>query len=339
MSRLQPEFVINSNNLNTSTLDLFRQEVEDKLLQIDTCLYRLSHGTRQVKPLVACMHAAGSIKDAANMAGMPAVVSLAQGLESCIRITQQTRHSAPLSTFDLFQRCSNLLGRMTRAEPAESAAGTDLHTETQQLLASLRKREQAALAPRVSDTQEIAAMQLPASAESAPAPQPQPPPPPPPVVPPPVNEAVTPPPARLPFDDVPLLELFRQEAEELSKTIFNGLRALRYDVYSVRQIEACIRASHSFMGAARIAGLPGAVDLSRALEACFTAAYDRKITLNRKSVELLSAGLDLLMRVTRAPEQARQGSKHPDMDAFLAALKGLSRGTEPIVIPPLSAQP
>lgn len=326
-------------------LDLFRLEAEEKLRLIATCLHQLAHGARPAKPLTTCMYAAGSLKDAAQMAELPTVVSLAQGLESCIKINQRGRHGPRLSTIDLFQRCTELLGRMARAQQADSAAGTGLHAETQKLLASLRQRELAALAPPVTEIPPEAMVPVaapvptPAPAAARPAPPLLPPPP---AVPPPPPPAV---PAQViapmisgGFDDVPLLELFRQEAEELSKTMFNGLRVLRFDPYSARQIESCMRAAHSFKGAARISGLSVAVELSRGLEECFAAARDRSISLSREAVELLSAALDLLMRVTRVPEQARQGSKNPEVDAFLAALKRLSRGIEPVVIPQLPAQ-
>src|SRR5690606_29063154 len=68
------------------------------------------------------------------------------------------------------------------------------------------------------------------------------------------------------MNDLPLIELFRMEAEGQLAVLTEGLLALERGDTS--QLEALMRAAHSLKGAARIVGLDTAVRVAHAMEDC-----------------------------------------------------------------------
>ncbi|MCO8649957.1 Hpt domain-containing protein, partial [Burkholderia multivorans] len=81
----------------------------------------------------------------------------------------------------------------------------------------------------------------------------------------------------------------------------------------------CMRAAHSLKGAARIVGVPLGVDIAGRMEECFVAAQAGTLTLSAAHVDVLLAGVDLLVRVGD-PHAAPVSPA--EIDAFAAALTG-----------------
>jgi len=99
--------------------------------------------------------------------------------------------------------------------------------------------------------------------------------------------------------DASMLELFRMEAETQAQAITGALLALERDPVAAAQLELCMRATHSLKGAARIVGLAVGVSVAHAMEDCFVAAQQGRLTLRQKQIDLLLGATDLLSAVTR----------------------------------------
>ena len=142
-----------------------------------------------------------------------------------------------------------------------------------------------------------------------------------------------------------MLELFRQEAQTQVHILCDGLLGLEHAPRDADRLEACMRAAHSIKGAARIIGLEAAVEVAHALEDCFVAAREQRLTLDALQVDALLRGADLLLRIAEPsdadPDLAEQGGQ-PEIEAFLALLQAsLAQPlrSPPPVAPPLAAPP
>ncbi len=97
--------------------------------------------------------------------------------------------------------------------------------------------------------------------------------------------------------DPALWEMFRTEVDTHMAVLTDGLLALERDPQHRGQLDTLMRAAHSIKGAAKIVGLPAAVDVAHALEDCFVAARERRLQLNSRLIDALFEGVDLLGRV------------------------------------------
>lgn len=131
-----------------------------------------------------------------------------------------------------------------------------------------------------------------------------------------------------------LLDLFREEAGTQTRTLSAGLLALEATPADAPTLEACMRATHSLKGAARIVGLPEAVDVASAMEDCFVAAQHGALIVDAARIDALLVGIDLLLAAgdASAPPLAREA-----VDDFVARLAGAGSGAGSAV--PVSAQP
>ncbi|UXI68594.1 hybrid sensor histidine kinase/response regulator [Tahibacter amnicola] len=130
-----------------------------------------------------------------------------------------------------------------------------------------------------------------------------------------------------------MLDLFRIEAENQTQVLTTGLLALERDPTSAEQLEACMRASHSLKGAARIVGLTVGVGVAHVMEDCFVAAQRGELTLRQRQIDVLLRGVDLLTRIAGTPE-AEVGQwekeKRAEIEDFQAALTvAIEAGDEP----------
>lgn len=116
-----------------------------------------------------------------------------------------------------------------------------------------------------------------------------------------------------------LLELYREETRTQTQALSERLLALESGEPDSVALEACMRAAHSLKGAARIVGVPQGVDIAGRMEECFVAAQAGTIALTATHVDVLLAGVDLLVRV--ADPQAAPVSP-TEIEAFALALTG-----------------
>jgi len=116
-----------------------------------------------------------------------------------------------------------------------------------------------------------------------------------------------------------LLELYREETRTQTQALSERLLALESGEPDSAALEACMRAAHSLKGAARIVGVPLGVDIAGRMEECFVAAQAGTIALTATHVDVLLAGVDLLVRVG---DPQGQPVTQTEIDVFAAALTG-----------------
>ena len=131
------------------------------------------------------------------------------------------------------------------------------------------------------------------------------------------------------FSDLSMMDLFRLDAETQVQALDAGLLALERDSAAAAQLEACMRASHSLKGAARIVGLNVGVEVAHAMEDCFVGAQRGSIVLGPAQIDVLLQGADLLKRIAQTPESSIPewaGEKRMEVDVFLGALRDAVAG-------------
>lgn len=157
------------------------------------------------------------------------------------------------------------------------------------------------------------------------------------------------------LNDLSLVDLFREEAEAQTAVLTSGLLALERPNAEADQLELCMRAAHSLKGAARIVGLDVGVRIAHAMEDCFVAAQQGRLTLSAEHIDQLLSGTDLLSRIANTPAQdltAWTNKEGPHIATWLSAMERLltpgndvamsSTGDQPfvtIVAAPATASP
>ncbi|HEF5874054.1 TPA: hybrid sensor histidine kinase/response regulator [Burkholderia cenocepacia] len=131
-----------------------------------------------------------------------------------------------------------------------------------------------------------------------------------------------------------LLELYREETRTQTQALSERLLALESGEPDAVALEACMRAAHSLKGAARIVGVPLGVEIAGRMEECFVAAQAGTIALTATHVDVLLAGVDLLVRVG---DPQGQPVSQTEIDVFAAALTGADSAQTmqaPAAVPP-----
>jgi two-component system, chemotaxis family, sensor histidine kinase and response regulator WspE len=126
-------------------------------------------------------------------------------------------------------------------------------------------------------------------------------------------------------------DLFRTEAENLTQALTHGLLALERNPAAPDHVEACMRAAHSFKGAARIVDIESGVALAHAMEDFLVAVQEGRVALDQKRIDLLLEGVDLMMAITRTPDLEPgqpTGRRKDDVDAFVANLARVLAGED-----------
>ena len=126
--------------------------------------------------------------------------------------------------------------------------------------------------------------------------------------------------------ELPLLDLFRLEAETQTAVLTSGLLALERDPAAIGQLDACMRAAHSLKGAASIVGLTVGVRVAHAMEDCLVAVQQGRAALRREQIDVLLGGADLLMRISTTPESdigRWADQQKSEVDACLSALSAI----------------
>ncbi|MTW06260.1 hybrid sensor histidine kinase/response regulator [Pseudoduganella ginsengisoli] len=134
-----------------------------------------------------------------------------------------------------------------------------------------------------------------------------------------------------------MLELFRMEADTQTMILTDGLLAVERTGADASSVEPMMRAAHSIKGAAAIVGLDAVVQLAHAMEDAFIAAQHGKLKLTPNRVDVLLAGVDLVLQVSRlddagvAPWLAANGVQFQNT---LDAIRGIAFLPEPLDLPP-----
>jgi chemotaxis protein histidine kinase CheA len=93
-----------------------------------------------------------------------------------------------------------------------------------------------------------------------------------------------------------MLDLFRMEADSQTQILTDGLLAMERLKDDASAVESMMRAAHSIKGAAAIVGLEVVVQLAHGMEDAFIAAQHGKLALTPNRVDVLLAGVDLILQ-------------------------------------------
>jgi two-component system sensor histidine kinase and response regulator WspE len=129
------------------------------------------------------------------------------------------------------------------------------------------------------------------------------------------------------LSDLSMLELFRSEVETQSAILTESLLALEKNEDATHHLKELMRAAHSLKGAARIVGRKAAVKIAHAMEDCLVAAQQRKSTLSEGVIDSLLAGIDLLNRNAKVPDDALESwetAQQNQIETFLRSLSSLA---------------
>jgi two-component system sensor histidine kinase and response regulator WspE len=107
-----------------------------------------------------------------------------------------------------------------------------------------------------------------------------------------------------------MLDLFRMEADSQTQILTDGLLAMERLKDDASAVESMMRAAHSIKGAAAIVGLEVVVQLAHGMEDAFIAAQLGKLALTPNRVDVLLAGVDLILQASRLQDSG--------VDAWLA---------------------
>jgi anti-anti-sigma factor len=111
--------------------------------------------------------------------------------------------------------------------------------------------------------------------------------------------------------DPALWEMFRAEVDTHMSALNDGLLALEKDPSQSGHFDSLMRAAHSIKGAAKIVGIPTAVEVAHALEDCFVGARDGRLHMSSRLVDVLFEGVDLLGRVAQDDSSAVAEAEAP----------------------------
>lgn len=120
-----------------------------------------------------------------------------------------------------------------------------------------------------------------------------------------------------------LFDLFRVEADNQCQILTDGLLALDRNARHAKALESLMRAAHSIKGAAAVVGLDPVVRLAHAMESCFVAVQAALLQLTPDSVDVLLAGVDLILQIARTEAESATDwlSRHQaKIDAAVAAI-------------------
>ncbi|USX12905.1 hybrid sensor histidine kinase/response regulator [Oxalobacteraceae bacterium OTU3CAMAD1] len=107
-----------------------------------------------------------------------------------------------------------------------------------------------------------------------------------------------------------MMDLFRMEADSQTQILTDGLLAMER-LKDAGTVESMMRAAHSIKGAAAIVGLEVVVQLAHRMEDAFIAAQHGKLALTPNRVDVLLAGVDLILQLSRLEDSG--------LDAWLGA--------------------
>ena len=104
-----------------------------------------------------------------------------------------------------------------------------------------------------------------------------------------------------------MLDLFRQEVEQHSAALSDGLLAVEQGRATAENLESLMRAAHSIKGAARIVQLDPVVTVAHAMEDCFLAAQEGRLTMAPDHVDILLKGVDMIGTIAGLGEERLAG--------------------------------
>lgn len=123
--------------------------------------------------------------------------------------------------------------------------------------------------------------------------------------------------------DSELLEIFLEEAGELSEQLEQAFDGLKDDLIAKEPVDSLLRSLHTFKGGARLAGLASVGDLSHMTETLFEALMSGDVKPSNKLRPLIRRALDSL---AQSVDQLQSHHSLPPLGAIISALEAASKG-------------
>lgn len=272
-------------------LDVFRQEVDAQVVHLQQQWMALQQQPPSDTALQIAVRALQTIEGLARIVDIEPVVTLAQAIQS--RLVMAHRGTGlPQAARDRLLQIITDLPEMSQLGETEQQTRLTEHLEAIATLADLSSplhspelpsvdsAEQSASESDGDSTQDLSLNSSLGSSQAAPAVRFSP-----------------------PLVDAQMMELFRLEVEEQTRTLNEGLLALEAQPTQPQPLEALMRAAHSIKGAARIVGLDAAVNLAHVLEDCFVAAQNHTLYLTADLIDKLLLGVDLLQNLSQVGDR------------------------------------
>ena len=135
-----------------------------------------------------------------------------------------------------------------------------------------------------------------------------------------------------------MMDLFRMEAHGQTQELTDGLLVMERGAGTDATVESLMRAAHSIKGAASIVGLDVVVQLAHAMEDAFIAAQNKLLALSPARIDVLLAGVDLILQMSTLPEPAIDGwlgQNKQRVDALMKAMCGIGHVHGALALPGL----
>lgn len=154
--------------MSSSLLDLFRTEAETQCALLTRGLLALDEGSGDTKaPLAELMRAAHSLKGAARIVGVPAVVDVAHAMEDRFVAAQKGQIQLGAAQIDALLQGVDLIQRIAATPEAEMHRWKQERDEIDARIAAFSTTTPAAVAPPAKPTPETKAEAAPRKAESS----------------------------------------------------------------------------------------------------------------------------------------------------------------------------
>ncbi len=284
-----------------SMLELFRVEAQQQAAVLDEGLLALEQEPANPERIEPLMRAAHSIKGAARLVGIQAVVDLAHVMEDLFVAAQAGRLLLTADQIDLLLAGVDTVRQMTQDGVSPNDWLAAHRDDIERLLAGLRAALAGEGAPAVAPAVEAAEV-----AETPPPPAPEP----------------------TAIEDMSMFDLFKVETEQQTAVLNDGLLALEQDPANPERIEPLMRAAHSIKGAARLVGIQAVVDLAHAMEDGFVAAQEEQLRLSADQIDVMLAAVDALQHIAldEAGPNAWLSSHQQDYDRLLHNVRAIRSG-------------
>jgi len=248
-------------------LELFKTELETQCAILSSGLLALEEESDNAETQAELMRAAHSLKGAARIADLPAIVTVAHALEDCFVAAQEGRIPVGQSLIDLALEVNDWFGEAAQLEPE---ALEDALAKQTAKAEELQHRLEALLAGKPTETP--LATPPPAAEPSPPAEEEQ------------TWEV-----------DESLLDLLKSELETQVAELNEQLLALEERGPEPEILSALMRAAHSVKGAGRIVGFDPMVRAAHTLEDYYDLAIrESRSELDQHQIDRTFAFCDLL---------------------------------------------
>ena len=271
-----------------SMMDLFRLEAENQCNQLSEDLLALEQDPTSSVLLESLMRASHSIKGAARIVELHPAVGLAHAMEDVFVAAQDGNLILDQEGIDLLLEGVDTLNSISLiSDDAIDTFFQEHAAELESLVTGFTSLIKGEKTYRETSSEAQAQPSEPARSISEHDSE--------------TTEKEMP---KFPVDmsGMSMLDLFRLEAENRCKNLYEGLVILKNKPPSPELLESLMRSSHSIKGAARIVELSGAVKLAHAMEEVFVAAQNEKTVIAPDDIDVLRQSVDMLTTIAGIPE-------------------------------------